>query len=313
MSAYGSDGDGGPPNGSATACGRRTKCRSGVTSVRLQAALAERAQAEQRLDPGDAAAGDDNTPRLDARHDAVSASAWARRGAATLSGGHHRASRETTDVRSATRPLSGARRKVVVAALEHLRADHRTRRRRRDRSPGALCDLVRHALCLLGADAAVLEQSCRGVADGVDAVPAGHVSADVDGDEAVIGSREPADGWRPETGQRDDLLGLQDRAGAAHETAGQVDLGDLGGAHESDVRGAQCCDDVLRRLDAEQRERCRLGRHDAHVGVDAVQLDVRGGHERELVERQRPRDTGGDDERDAAARGRPRARAARRT
>ncbi len=33
-SAYGSEGDGGPPNGSATACGRRTKCRSGVTSVR---------------------------------------------------------------------------------------------------------------------------------------------------------------------------------------------------------------------------------------------------------------------------------------
>ena len=79
------------------------------------------------------------------------------------------------------------------------------------------------------------------------------------------------------------------------EATRREDLGLRAGV-DGDPGLGQQTRDLARRVGTEERERRRLGRHHVQLEVDAHRVAALGEHQRQLVERQRPRGAGRDDE-----------------
>ena len=118
----------------------------------------------------------------------------------------------------------------------------------------------------------------------------------VDRDEAARGRRQPGDTWAGERRDRDDRVGGQrgTRVDVEQPVAGaqRPDAGP-----QRDASRAEHLAQGADRGGAEQPQRLRLGGHHAERGVrDAAAAEVDCGHERELVDRERPRGLGWDRE-----------------
>ena len=124
----------------------------------------------------------------------------------------------------------------------------------------------------------------------------------VDVDEAARVAREPRRGRALERWQRDDEVGGQPLAAAELERAVD-DVARRGASAERDPRVGEQRGDLGAGRDAEDLERPSLGRHDGQL--EALLLAAAapvGGHQGELVDRQRPGRRGRHGEDNAAAR-----------
>ena len=122
----------------------------------------------------------------------------------------------------------------------------------------------------------------------------------VDGDETVETSAgSPVEARAAQTRQRDDTVGL-DLALRDEPQLPVDEVGRIGRRHELDPVFLEQLADRLAAGSSEELERLLLGRDERELdALDLMGTEMAGGHQGELVERQRPDGTRGNDEGDS--------------
>ena len=153
---------------------------------------------------------------------------------------------------------------------------------------------------LLCADAALLDGKLGCVAGGVDALGTGHAAECVDSDEAVFPVRNAPYCRTEQFGKSHHPVDLKvSFAGLDDHFAGAWDLRVCGGDRVDVCSGEQAPDGAARRV-SKYGKGAVLGRNDGRLQCDAHVVCAPGRHQGKLVERQRPRDAAGHDERELA-------------
>ncbi len=166
--------------------------------------------------------------------------------------------------------------------------DHGVKQLWRHRRAGQRGDRLRHDVGLLGGDAAVLDGEVGRVAGRVDVLHTGHSPVGVDTDEAVLAQRDAAHRGAVQLGQRDHPVDPQTAiAGGDHHLPRARHL-HVRGVDRLDVRVPEQLGDGVARRGAEDRQRTVLWRDDRRRELDAHVGCAPGGHQRELIQRQRP-------------------------
>ena len=188
----------------------------------------------------------------------------------------------------------------LVAGEEHA-ADDRLERSGCVAGAGEVRDPRGRGVGLLGADPAVLDGEVRGVTSGEHpSVEAAHPASVVDRHQAVrLGSGDPAQAGPRQPRQRHHALRMHLSAVRLHRDVARAD--DVCGCAGVQRDGGLLEQPLHRfgRAAAERLQRPLVGRDERDLARGVHAEGALGGHERELVERQRPRRPVGLDEHEA--------------